>query len=260
MLSNGHSQLVIPYASDSTVPNIMLQVNYVHADQSQVFKENTLFIDRKLDRLSPLNSIPILGYGLNWIEEVRLLPDAVAGHYQKENLAVEPVADKLSGQRMPEKVGSASFLPQALLATISAMTSFALTTTMGLSYVFVRRFWRPAHATAIKNTLAAISIPMTPIPTSEAQSMSNEDQSLGDSTVENSGESMTAEESKNGFYESEILEHGFSKLTQSWSSVAAILAVKFKKRREERFVQLDVGRKVRLKQIEHMQAQQTLLH
>lgn len=256
MLSNGHSQLVIPYARDSTVPNIMLQVNYVHANQSQVFKENTLLIDRKLDRLSPLNSIPILGYGLNWIEEVRLLPDAVAGHYQKENLAVEPVADKLSGQRMPEKVGSASFLSQALVATVSAVTSFALTTAMGLSYVFVRRFCRPAPATAIK--IAAVSIPMTHLPSTEAQAMSNEDENLGDATVENLGESMTAEDYQNGFYESEILKHGFSKLTQCWSSVAAILAVEFKKRREQRFVQLDVGRKIRLKQIEHLQAHHTL--
>lgn len=185
------------------------------------------------------------------------LPDAAAGHYQKQNLAVESVAVKLTDQRIPEKP-NASFLTQALAATLSAITSFTLTTVMGLGYVFVRRYRRPAHVAAIQNTLAAVSIPMTAIPTTEAQSMSNQHKLLVDATVVNSGESMTAEDSQYGFYESEILEHGFSRLTQGLSSVAGIFANKLKKLSEQRFTKSDVPRKVRLKQIEHRQAQHSL--
>lgn len=176
------------------------------------------------------------------------------GHYQKESHAVESVRAKLIDQPMTETSTLTSFLSQAK-AKVSAVTAFALTTVMGLSYLFVRRYRHPTLPEVSKNI--AVSIPLiSQLSNAESISLDKKSEVANEKLVK-----VTVAkdyQKQNGHHESEILEQRFAGLCESWGSVASLLAMEFKKRREERFIHLDLQRKVALKQIEHMQAKHKL--
>lgn len=176
------------------------------------------------------------------------------GHYQKESHAVESVRAKLIDQPMTETSTLTSFLSQAK-AMVSAVTAFALTTVMGLSYLFVRRYRHPTLPEVSKNI--AVSIPLiSQLSNAESISLDKKSEVANEKLVK-----VTVAkdyQKQNGHHESEILEQRFAGLCESWGSVASLLAMEFKKRREERFIHLDLQRKVALKQIEHMQVKHKL--
>lgn len=175
------------------------------------------------------------------------------GHYQKESHAVESVRAKLIDQPMTETSTLTSCLSQAK-AMVSAVTAFVLTTVMGLSYLFVRRYRHSTLPEVSKNI--AVSIPLI--------SQSNAESIILDKKSEVANEKLVKVtvakdyQKQNGHHESEILEQRFAGLCESWGSVASLLARELNKRREERFIHLDLQRKVALKQIEHMQAKHKL--
>ena len=221
------------------------------------FLDNTFILKDYVSQINLAANFSELSHQYPLLTNTRLshqTKQSAVGHYQKERHVVESVTAKLSDQRMAEKSTLTSFLSLAT-ATVSAITTFALTTAMGLSYLFIRRYRHPTLPEVSKHI--AVSIPLM-------SQLSNAESITVDRKTKVAAEKLVKitvakdYQKQNGPYESELLEQGFAGLCESWGSVASLLAVEFKKRREERFTRLDIQRKVALKQIEHMQAKHKL--
>lgn len=176
VISNGRARFVIPYFSNRTLPDIILQVKHEKDSLTWVFTDNIRTIAEKLNREQLLKQIPILDY---WWSKSKLLAEKTnlmvsdqVGHYRKENFGIDTIAAKLRDQPSGEKghkVSLLSPLSTTGIAIVSATTTFVLTVTTGLSYVFIRRF-RRTNPAAIRNTVEAVSIPlMAQLPVTKAQ-------------------------------------------------------------------------------------------
>ncbi|MDQ8038914.1 MAG: TcdA/TcdB pore-forming domain-containing protein [Rickettsiella sp.] len=179
VISNKHTRFIVPYSTNRALPDITLQVTHEKGNLTRVFTDTLRSITEKLNTQQTLKQIPILDYwwSKSLSEKTQYTVSKHIGNYQKENFNIDvayaKLRDKLTGEKEQALTLFLSQLSATGIAIISATTTFLLTLTTALSYVFMQRLRRPKPT--IINTAKAISISlMTRLPVAEAQTTNSE--------------------------------------------------------------------------------------